>query len=93
MTAELQSAKLRTWVVLSFGDDRQHAGNAGYDDDPHKWYSYDSYVANHRQIANGDFLILCDRVRALGIAQVATMALCFAFTYGEPARSSESIAK
>jgi hypothetical protein len=70
MTGELQSPRIRTWVVLTFGEDRQHAGNAGYDDDPHKWYSYDSYVANHRQIADGDFLIICDRFRALGIAQV-----------------------
>ena len=69
MRQESQSARTRTWVVLTFGEDRQHAGNSGYDDNPHKWYSYDSYVANHRQIADGDFLIVCDRVRALGIAQ------------------------
>jgi putative restriction endonuclease len=63
----------RTWVVLTFGEDRQHAGNAGYDDAPEKWYSYDSYVANHRQVAPGNCLILCDRNRALGVARAITI--------------------
>lgn len=66
-----KSAPDRTWVVLTFGEDRQHAGNVGYDDAPEKWYSYDSFVANHRQIAADDYLILCDKVRALGVARVS----------------------
>lgn len=61
---------MRTWVVLTFGEERQHAGNAGYDDAPEKWYSYDSYVANHRQIVTGDCFLICDRKRALGIARI-----------------------
>lgn len=65
-----QDVSNRVWLVLTFGEDRQHAGNAGYDDAPGKWYSYDSYVANHRQIAAGHCLLLCDRERALGIARV-----------------------
>jgi putative restriction endonuclease len=73
MRLTTETTRPRIWVVLTFGEDRQHAGNSGYDDDPNKWYSYDSYVANHRQIADGDFLIICDRLRALGIAQIARL--------------------
>jgi putative restriction endonuclease len=63
-------APSRMWVVLTFGEDRQHAGNAGYDDVPDKWYSYDSYVANHRQISAGHCLLICNKERALGIARI-----------------------
>lgn len=70
MKTTLQEATTKVWLVLTFGEDRQHAGNSGYDDDPGKWYSYDSYVANHRQVADGHFAIVCDRVRALGIARI-----------------------
>jgi len=73
MTVTVQSAMNRIWVVLTFGEDRQHAGNTGYDDAPEKWYSYDSYVANHRQVAIGHGLLLCDRKRALGIARVSSI--------------------
>ena len=60
----------RMWLVLTFGEDRQHAGNAGYDDVPDKSYSYDSYVANHRQISVGHCLLICNRKRAVGIARI-----------------------
>lgn len=65
-----QIMQSRVWLVLTFGEERQYAGNAGYDDEPGKWYSYDSYVANHRQVSAGDCVILCDRARALGIARI-----------------------
>jgi hypothetical protein len=68
-----EQKRTRTWVVLAFGDERQHAGNAGYDDEPKERYSYDSYVANHLQAAVGHRMILCDRARALGIARVETL--------------------
>lgn len=60
----------RVWVVLTFGDDRQYAGNSGYADDPGKRYLYDSFVANHRQLKAGDCAIVCDRTRALGAALI-----------------------
>ena len=61
------------WLVLTFGDDRQYAGNAGYQDAPGQWCCYDSFVANHRQVAAGDFLILCERARAFGIARIESI--------------------
>lgn len=68
-----QDDRTRAWTVLAFGDDRQHAGNAGYDDEPKERYSYDSYVANHLQVAAGHCMILCDRARALGIAKIESI--------------------
>jgi len=63
----------RVWLVLTFGEDRQYAGNAGYDDDPSSWYSYDSFVPNHRQVAIGDFFIVCDKASALGVARIKSL--------------------
>jgi putative restriction endonuclease len=60
----------RAWLLLTFGDDRQYAGNAGYDDNPAEFYSYDSYVPNHRRVAAGEQAIVCDKERALGIASI-----------------------
>src|SRR5688572_21487658 len=62
----------RAWLVLQFGEDRQHGGNAGYDDRP-EIYRYDSFVANHRQVAAGDVLVLRDRHAMTGIAVVASI--------------------
>lgn len=73
MSAIEQKPRARLWLVLTFGDERQYAGNAGYEDEPGKWYSYDSFVANHRQITAGDCVILCDRSRALGIARITNI--------------------
>jgi hypothetical protein len=74
MTGTLKNPTARLWLVLTFGDERQYAGNAGYEDAPGKWYSYDSFVANHRQIAAGDCVILCDRSRVRGIARIEDIA-------------------
>lgn len=70
MTASATQPRTRIWLVLTFGDERSYAGNVGYDDAPSQWYSYDSFVANHLQIAVGHWVILCDRVKALGIARI-----------------------
>lgn len=56
----------RAWVLLTLGDDRQYAGNLGYEDDPTAVYRYDSLVPNHRQLAVGDTVILRDRTTILG---------------------------
>jgi putative restriction endonuclease len=74
MNDTTKKSNSRLWLVLTFGDERQYAGNAGYEDAPGKWYSYDSFVANHRQVSAGDCVILCDRARALGIARIEDIA-------------------
>lgn len=58
----------RAWLLLSLDKDRQYAGNNGYADDLESVYQYDSFVPNHRQMAEGDFLIICNREIVLGTA-------------------------
>lgn len=54
------------WVLLTLGDDRQYAGNVGYDEDPAREYRYDSFVPNHLQLHVGDTVLLRDRATVLG---------------------------
>lgn len=60
----------RAWLLLAFGDERQYAGNLGYDDDPSRVYRYDSFVPNHRQLAEGDLVLLRGRSALLGCAKI-----------------------
>jgi 5-methylcytosine-specific restriction enzyme A len=60
----------RAWLLLSFGDERQHAGNPGYLDEPRRVYRYDSFVPNHKQVAEGDFVFIRDHSSLLGIARI-----------------------
>ena len=61
----------RAWLALSLGAEREYAGNVGYDDQLDTVYRYDSFVANYRQVAEGDLLIICDRQSVLRIAKVS----------------------
>lgn len=58
------------WLVLTFGDDGQYRGNVGYDDELVSIYSYDSNVANSRNVREGDVLVICDHSAARGIAVI-----------------------
>jgi putative restriction endonuclease len=64
----------RAWLALSLGAEREYAGNVGYDDDLDKVYRYDSFVPNHRQLAEGDLLILRDHDTVLRVAEVSRIA-------------------
>jgi hypothetical protein len=46
------------WLVLAFGEERQYAGKAGYEDVPTTRYRYDNYVPNHKQVAAGDVFLV-----------------------------------
>jgi len=61
----------RAWLALSLGAEREYAGNVGYADELDTVYRYDSFVPNHRQVAEGDLLILCDRKSVLRVAEVS----------------------
>jgi hypothetical protein len=63
----------RAWLVLSLGAEREYAGNVGYDDELDTVYRYDSFVPNHRQMSEGDLLILCDRKSVLGLARISRL--------------------
>jgi hypothetical protein len=55
---------------MTFAGERSYAGNLGYADDPSQVYQYDNFVANHRQIAEGDLAILRESDKLLGIARI-----------------------
>ncbi|MFY1831493.1 HNH endonuclease [Myxococcus fulvus] len=59
--------------MLSYGDDRGYAANAGYADQLESVYRYDNFVQNSRQISEGDLLIICGREWVLGVASVARL--------------------
>jgi DNA-directed RNA polymerase subunit RPC12/RpoP len=50
--------------------DRQHRGNQGYDDDPSRYYSWDSTVPNREGPAQGDLCAIRDSRGLLGISQI-----------------------
>lgn len=58
------------WALVAVGDHRQHGGNDGYDDDVDRYYSWDSTVPNHGQIAEGDVVVLWDKAKLLGASRV-----------------------
>jgi predicted RNA-binding Zn-ribbon protein involved in translation (DUF1610 family) len=60
----------RGWLLLAAGDDRQHGGSAGYDDDPSRHYSWDSTVPNHGRLAEGDPIALWDKHALLGASVI-----------------------
>lgn len=60
----------RAWSFLTIDGARQYGGNSGYIDDPLSVYRYDSNVPNHRQVSEGDVIILRSRTVILGIARI-----------------------
>jgi hypothetical protein len=60
----------KAWLLKSYGDERQYAGNLGYEDELSKMYQYDSEVPNYKQIAEGDLVLLRDTEQLLGVARI-----------------------
>ena len=58
------------WLLMTVGDDRQHGGNAGYDDQADVYYTWDSTVPNHTQLKVGDPIALWDKERLLGLSVI-----------------------
>lgn len=58
------------WLLLVYGEERQHAGNLGYLDDPRAVYRYDSLVPNHLRVARGHHALLKAPDGILGFARV-----------------------
>ena len=66
----MNSARAWSLIAVGAGEERQHAGNRGYEDDPRSVYRYDSKVANHRNVGVGDLALVRNKDRLLGIAQI-----------------------
>ncbi len=67
---EVRQFRPAAWLVIAAGDNRQHAGNDGYDDVVDSHYSYDQTVGNHRQVTVGDVIVLWDKKNLLGMSVV-----------------------
>lgn len=55
---------------MAAGDNRGHGGNSGYDDQVDAYYSWDSNVPNHKNLAVGDPIALWDKERLLGVSVI-----------------------
>jgi ribosomal protein L37AE/L43A len=64
------SGDVSAWLFMTVGDNRQHGGNAGYDDQADVYYTWDSTVPNHAQIKIGDPIAIWDKERLLGISVI-----------------------
>jgi len=62
--------EVSAWLLMTVGDNRQHGGNAGYDDQADVYYTWDSTVPNHTQIKTGDPIAIWDKDQLLGISVV-----------------------
>lgn len=58
------------WLLMAVGDNRQHGGNLGYDDQADVYYTWDSTVSNYANIRVGDPVAIWDKKRLLGISVV-----------------------
>jgi putative restriction endonuclease len=62
---------MKAWLLLTVEDsDRTYGGNAGYLDDLRVVYRYDSFVANFKNVAEGDVAFLRNKEEILGTAVV-----------------------
>lgn len=60
----------KAWLMIAAGENRQHGGNLGYEDDPQRRYSWDNTVANHQRPVEGDFIALWDKKVLLGVSVI-----------------------
>ncbi|PYE22642.1 hypothetical protein C8J32_11150 [Rhizobium sp. PP-CC-3A-592] len=60
----------RAWSFLVVEGTRQYGGNDGYNDSPSETYHYDTDVANHLQVAEGDVAIIRTRDHVKGVAVI-----------------------
>jgi hypothetical protein len=52
---------MESWLVIPAGENRTFAGNEGYGDDIESYYVWDSTVPNHRNVSEGDYIIVWDK--------------------------------
>lgn len=55
------------WLMISAGEDRQHGGNEGCEDDPGRHDPWDSTVADQRKPRAGHAIVLWDRRILIGV--------------------------
>ena len=65
-----QGGDVSAWLLMTVGENRQHGGNTGYDDQADVYYTWDSTVPNHANIKVGDPIALWDKDRLLGLSVI-----------------------
>jgi len=75
MTQTARSFSKKAWLALAVGEDRQHAGNAGYADQPSTSYRWDNTVPNHASVAPGDALVVWDKHVLVGVSVIDGIAV------------------
>lgn len=63
----------RAWLVIASGDDRAYGGNDGYTDEPDAYYSWDTTVPHHRNLAIGDRIVLWDKTELIGYSAIESI--------------------
>lgn len=59
----------QAWSFKAIAQDNlRYYGNDGYDDDSSVFYRYDSFVPNHKNVKEGDIVIITNRDEILGIS-------------------------
>jgi hypothetical protein len=71
---ETRADQPKAWLLLAVGDDRQHGGNDGYDDELDVEYRWDSTVPNHAALTAGDRIVLWDKKQLLGASVVESIS-------------------
>jgi putative restriction endonuclease len=66
----MNANKSNCWSLMAIDGQTQYGGNEGYQDRVSEIYSYDSNVANHKNLKSGDVVILRNRGRAIGAAVI-----------------------
>lgn len=65
---------MKAWMLLA-AETREYGGNEGYNDTIESKYEFDSNVPNHRQISEGDLVIIRDKKIVLGWAMVSRILI------------------
>ncbi|MEV6659487.1 HNH endonuclease [Nocardia fluminea] len=73
MGVQLMSEGRRAWLLMSKAKYRRLGGASKYDDDPASHYSYDNYVANNRQVKEGDLVAVWDNTKLLGASVIESI--------------------
>lgn len=70
----------KAWAFKTIDKEKLiYRGNNGYDDAPEMTYSYDNMVANHKQVAVGDIVIIYNREKIIGAAEITELKIEDAF--------------
>ena len=69
-TQKSNTAPRRAWLVMTKTEYRRLGGGEKYDDDAASHYSWDSNVANSRQVSPGDVIVVWDQADLIGASVI-----------------------